>query len=250
MKIHDKKVLFVIGIGGIIAAAIFVSGTFSSKQIYLYAWERPEDFSFLKNSSNTSVIFYAGDIVIKNKRALINFRRSPISILDDIRSFPLIRIDSFDSPNNFESNLSLMSDFIVKICKSYRECHIDFEARTSEYSLYSELLKRVNSKLPNTKILITALASWCSDQSWFDNANFEAAIPMFYRMGKDSLAIKKGSVGSWFLSNSKCSDNIALSTDELDFNPRSYMRGRSVYLFNPDPWTAESYKNAIAFLGL
>lgn len=250
MKINNKKYLCIIGIGGIIAAAIFVLGTFSSKQVYLYAWERPEDFSFLKNSSNTSVVFYSGDIVIKNKRALINFRRNPLSIPDGIRSFPLIRIDSFDSPNNFESNLSLMSDFIVKICKSHHECHIDFEARTSEYPLYAELLKNVSSQLPDTKILITALASWCSGQSWFDDANFEAAIPMFYRMGKDSLAIKKGSVGSWFLSNPKCSDNIALSTDELDFNPRKYMRGRSVYLFNPAPWTEESYKNAISYLGL
>ncbi|MDO8467321.1 MAG: hypothetical protein Q7S83_04270 [bacterium] len=235
-------------IGGVLAINILI--VLSNKSIYLYAWERPEDFSFLKNSSNTSVVFYAGDVVIKNKRALINFRRNPLSIPDDIQSFPLIRIDSFDSPNNFESNLSLMSDFIVKICKSYRECHIDFEARTSEYSPYSELLKIVDSELPNTKILITALASWCSDQSWFDDANFEAAIPMFYRMGKDSLAIKKGSVGSWFLSNPKCSDNIALSTDELDFNPRRYMRGRSVYLFNPNQWTAESYKNVISYLGL
>lgn len=223
---------------------------YNQREIYLYAWERPEDFSFLDKDSYTTIVFYAGDVVIKNNKAVFNLRRNQLIIPEGIKHFPLVRIDSFDSPDALVKNEAEIASFVINICGLYKECQIDFEARTSEYNFYINLMNKVRAVLPNNKISATALASWCSSPSFIDNLSADIAVPMFYRMGRDAFKIKSGEVGSWFLSNSKCSDTIALSVDELDFNPRRYMRGKSVYLFNPDPWTRDSYKKTLSHLGL
>lgn len=242
-----KCALLVILVGGIVFL-IFTKNNYS--KIYLWAWERPENFSFLKEYSNTTIVFYAGDIVIKGGKATTNLRRNPLFIPNNVKSFPLVRIDSFDSPSNLVANTDKISDFIIKICGLYKECQLDFEARTSEYDFYLGLMNKIRTILPDKKISVTALASWCSGKSFLDNLATDKAVPMLYRMGKDSSKIKKEAVGKWFLSNLKCGDSIALSVDELDFNPRRYMRGRSVYLFNSNPWTEESYKSTLSHLGI
>ncbi len=250
MTINNKHIyggFFIIG--GIIAAIFLIVQAKTSQPIYLYAWERPEDFSFLDKNQNTNIVFYAGDIVIKNNKIITSLRRNKMIIPDGIKEIPLIRIDSFESPNVLIDNTDRTSDFIIKICSGFDECQIDFEARTSEYAFYSALLDKVRESLPNKNIVITSLASWCSGDL-LNSFPVNNAVPMLYRMGKDGKDIKSGTVGNWFLSNPKCSDSIALSVDELDFNPRQYMRGKSVYLFNPEPWTRDSYKETLSYLGL
>jgi hypothetical protein len=239
-----KQNWIIICIGGVVAAPVFIY-THSSSQIYLYAWERPEDFSFLKDQSGVGIVFYAGDIVIKDNKIDTILRRNSLKIPDGLKSIPLIRIDSFDSPDVLNKNKDNITKFIIQICGSFRECQIDFEARTSEYDFYINLMDGVHTALPNTKISATALASWCSSPSFIDNLSANIVVPMLYRMGKDSSRIKGGDVGSWFLSNSKCSDNIALSTDELDFNHKRYSEGKSIYLFSPESWTRESFQKAL-----
>lgn len=240
-------VAFVIAVIGIALVAFTRA---HSPKVYLWAWERPEDFSFLNKSSNVAVVFYAGDVVVKDGKATTTLRRNPLFIPDGIKSFPLIRIDSFDSPDNLIANIDKISDFIVKICSSFKECQIDFEARISEYDFYLKLMDKIRVTLPNKEISVTALASWCDDKSFLDSFPANIAIPMLYRMGKDSDAIKRGEVGSWFLSNSKCSDTIALSTDELDFDHSRYSKGKSIYIFNPESWSEDTYKKVGALIGI
>ena len=43
----SRKIVFIICIGGVIAVAVFIINMIPNRQVYLYAWERPEDFSFL-----------------------------------------------------------------------------------------------------------------------------------------------------------------------------------------------------------
>lgn len=249
IMINNFKLKHFLIVGGIVAAVFLFVYFHSENQIYLYAWERPENLSFLNAKSNTAVVFYAGDIVIKNGNAINNLRRNRLTIPDGIKKIPLVRIDSFESPNVLLDNIDPVSNFVIKICSGFADCQIDFEARTSEYEFYSDLLSKIKNALPDNNISITALASWCSG-NLLDDFSVQNAIPMLYRMGKDAKVIKDGTVGKWFLSNSKCGGNIALSVDELDFNPRRYMRGRSVYLFNPEPWTSDSYKRTLSYLGL
>ncbi len=239
----------VLALGGILAAIFLINKSISSNLVYLYAWERPEDFSFLDENSKTTIVFYAGDLVIKDNKIFSTLRRNLLNIPDGLNHFPLIRIDSFESPDVLMANIDQALDFIVRICYGFNDCQIDFEARTSEYEFYSALLDRVEKALPDKNISITALASWCSGEI-LNDLSIKNAVPMLYRMGKDSKNIKDGSVGKWFLSNNKCSDSIALSVDELDFDPREYIRGKSVYLFNPEPWTKDSYQKALSYLGL
>src|SRR3989338_408125 len=217
-------------------------------EIYLYAWERPESFSFLGKNSNVTVVFYAGDVVTKDGKATVTPRRNSLFIPTGIKSFPLIRIDSFDSPSNLVANIDKISDFIVNICEPYEEGQLDFEARTSEYDFYLGLMDKIRAALPDKKVSVTALASWCSGKGLLDDLYTQVAVPMLYRMGRDGTAIKNGEVGYWFLSNSKCNDSIALSIDELDFDHSRYSNGKSIHFFNPRPLNEDSYKKALSHL--
>jgi len=250
-KFKISKTHIIVLVVVLILIILFLLGQFSRNKhdIYLYAWERPEDFSFLTENNKTSVVFYTGSIVIENGEAIITPRINSLFIPKNIESIPLVRIDSFDTPRSLNNNLLEMADFIVKICSSHKVCQIDFEARTSEYEFYSDLLENIHKSMPGTEISVTALASWCSSENnWLNDSSASEVIPMFYRMGKDSTRIKSGDVGKWFLSNPRCDKSIALSTDELDFDSSRYTKGKSIYLFNPKSWTKESLEKALAYL--
>lgn len=237
----------------IILAAVFflilslVLFKINSKKIYLYAWDRPENFSFLENKifNKPTIVFLAGSIVLHPGSVEYTNRKNTLITPKNIVKLPVIRIDD-SGDNEFSKKTEEIRKFIVEICKSYPECQLDFDAKESQYGSYRDLISKVKANLPDTKISLTALASWCAIGSWLDNMPAAYAVPMLYRLGEEESAIKKGIDGSWFMANKLCKDNIAFSTDELNFNFRQYIKGRNVFLFNPEPWTENEYHNVIA----
>lgn len=218
---------------------------YNQKETYLYAWERPEDFSFLEKDSNVTVVFYVGGISITDNGLKITKRGNVLNIPDGIDSFPFIRIDNFSKIAALESSRNAISNFIVSVCSGHEKCQLDFEAKVSEYEFYQKLLVTVAKDMPKTKISITGLASWCSRSAWFDQGPISAVVPMLYRLGPSSRAIKGGSM---IMANRLCEDSVALSMDELDINFKKYVRGKDVYIFNPNSWTSSDYEKVVELL--
>jgi hypothetical protein len=83
---------------------------------------------------------------------------------------------------------------------------------------------------------ITALASWCQGDRWIESPPVADAVPMLFRMG----AGERWAGGDF--RDRVCRASLGVSTDEL---PHSAPHGRRLFVFNPRPWNAETYRGAL-----
>lgn len=236
----------------VILAALAAIFFYSSRSIYLYAWERPEDLSFLSqvnNSKHLNVVYYAGGIVISNGRTNIVPRRNSLIIPSEINKIPVIRVDNFEGLTSLQNSQAAIVKYVTFTCTGYKDCQLDFDARVSEYPVYSSILAEIKQKLPNTRLTMTALASWCGNKSWLDQLSIEEVVPMLYRLGNNSSVARALNDGS-LLKNEKCRKSVAFSADELDFNFKQYLNRHSIYLFNPVSWTADNLNQFRHKLGI
>ncbi len=214
-------------------------------RIYLWAWERPEDLRFLETSKEkVTVVYYAGDVVIQNGQMEIQSRRNSLSLPSGIKKIPVVRIDNFGNAGMLDGGrIKDIADFIIFQCSQadISGCQIDFDASVLEREKYKQLVADIKSKIPsNIQLSITALVSWCHTFSWLDELDIVFAVPMFYRMGPDATLIRSGNVGETFMKAKKCKRAIGVSTDE-PVPDKKFLRDRDIYLFNPEPWTKESF---------
>jgi Protein of unknown function (DUF3142) len=119
---------------------------------------------------------------------------------------------------------------------------IDFDARTSEHTFYSQLLGELRRKLgPAYPISITALASWCLDDPWIHNLPVNEAVPMLFSMGSEEALIRHYLSSTDTFPEPLCRGSIGISTGEWWPDP---VRGRTrAYVFNEVPWTREAVEN-------
>lgn len=69
---------------------------------------------------------------------------------------------------------------------------LDMEARPSQRDYYKELVREIRSVLPaEVKLSVTALAWWCRSDQWFNDLAADEIVPMFFRMGADSSAMRQ-----------------------------------------------------------
>ena len=207
----------------------------------LWAWERPEDLSFLEDKS-IGVAYYAGGIVYSNYGMELIPRLNTIIIKPETKKIAVIRIDNKGSGSSLKSDyLKMSANFITNLCKdsNLTACQIDFEVRSSEKDFYKKLISEVRNKLTyRVPLTITALASWCDKNSWLNSLAI-MATPMFYRLGLEDHEIKTGLVGKTFMQARACQKSIGVSTDEK-LPDSKYFKNKSIFIFNPNSWTSAS----------
>jgi len=226
-------------------AYFFLPQKADQKKIYLYAWERPQDFSFLAENDyyikNVGVAYLAGEITSKNGKLAFHNRRNPLIIPEDIEVISVVRINPLNTLEELTDNKEEIARFITDHCFRAGQCQLDMDTRPSEYSSYGEIIGIVNDNL-GYRVSISALASWCNKKSWMNDLKISYAVPMLYRMGESSFLLKAENI---ILDNNFCKKNVALSTDELDFDFQRYVVNKNVFVFNPDTWTKESLDDII-----
>jgi hypothetical protein len=68
---------------------------------------------------------------------------------------------------------------------------LDLEARPSQRADYRDLVRNIRTALPHElKLSVTALAWWCRSAPWLDDLAADEVVPMFFRMGRDSAALR------------------------------------------------------------
>jgi hypothetical protein len=92
--------------------------------------------------------------------------------------------------------------------------------------------------MPNLKVSITALASWCVDDGWIETLDIEYAVPMLYRMGDDAHKIMHSFSSTLAWPVKKCQNNVAFEVQGTFIKPT---RNAKVFLFNNKAWSEKDW---------
>ena len=211
-------------------------------RIFLWAWERPEDLRFL-NPNKTGVAVLAKTLILDGTQIRIYPRLQPIQLPPGITTLAVVRIESASAIPETALIKMVIEELQEFMNGPAAGIQIDFDARVSEREFYRQMIEELRRMLPPGKLLsITALASWCIHDDWISDLPVDEAVPMLFRMGKDEDFINRYlSSGQDFLAD-RSRFSLGLSLDE----PQATVpRNRRIYLFNPHPWTEESFKTEL-----
>ena len=210
--------------------------------VLLWAWERPEDLRFI-DPQKTGVAFLAKTLYLRGDKVIVRPRLQPLQLSPGTKLVAVIRIetDRADKPTLSHSQVTQTAKEIVNISVS-SVVQIDFDATVSERSFYRELLQAVRRDLPeSTSLSITALASWCAGDNWLSDLPVDEAVPMLFRMGVERRQFQSRLESGVKFESSQCQNAAGVSTDE----PVNVPAADHLYIFNPQPWTKDSFDRAM-----
>ncbi len=210
-------------------------------RVILWAWERPEDLQFL-NTNRYGVAFLAQTLTLKNDDVLLKPRRWPLKVSPATRLIAVTRIESRKTTGQSvalsDNQRNRVATLILKTLEegNVSAVQVDFDAVVSERTFYRSLLHELRQKLPdNVPLSITALASFCVGDRWLTDLPVDEAIPMVFRMGKDSSAIKTMLSDGKDFREGICQRSYGIAVDE-PFDVRLDSE-RRVYVFNSQAWS-------------
>lgn len=241
--------------------------------VYLWAWERPEDLRFLAGES-IGVAFLAKTLFLRSPAKItasdtasgveVRPRMQPLHVPARIPLTAVVRVEtpqravaaayqesSRASVVFSEKQMARASEEIAEAARlpGVNAVQVDFDATRSEQALYRTLLTETRKRIPaNTRLSITALASWCVGDRWLDQlppGTIDEAVPMLFRMGPGGPEIVNFVRSGKEFPVAVCKNGIGISTDEV-FS-RSIFSGelplnrdsktpKRIYLFAPQGW--------------
>jgi hypothetical protein len=200
-------------------------------RLVLWAWERPVDLRALP--PGIGVAFLAQTITASPGASVVAPRRQPLLVAP---AAPLIAVTRIETPTGEPApgQVDEIAHAIAATAALPRviAIQIDFDAVASQRPMYRQLLHAVRRALPPAMPLsITALASWCMQDTWLDDLPSDEAVPMLFRMG---AAEASHGTALTRLRAPACAAAVGTSLDE----PLPGATGRRrVYVFNSQPWT-------------
>lgn len=204
-----------------------------------WAWERREDLRFL--GAGATVAWYAGIITLDRDRVVVEPRRNPLFVAEDVHRVAVIRIET-RRPSLSPQQLQETVTAIRRLYRNAEELQIDFDALTSERRFYRALLEALRRELP-VRLSITALASWCLEDRWMKDLPVDEAVPMLFRMGRDEHTIHERLRTLTVFPEPRCRASAGISLDEpLPRIPRA----ERVWVFNPKRWTEAQWNDALS----
>ena len=126
--------------------------------VMLWAWERPEDLSFL-DCRQAGIAFLAQTIVLEGGEMNARPRMQPMKVPEGCSLVAVVRIESKDRAL---SDSSALAARIAKLAVGGRVAavQVDFDAAESERCFYRSMLEDLRRRLPkDVGLSITALAS-------------------------------------------------------------------------------------------
>jgi len=224
--------------------------------VVLWAWERPEDLRFA-NPRDVGVAFLAQTIFISD-RAIpaglsVRARLQPLRFAEGAQLIAVTRIEARDATFvNATIRQERVSAIALAIANTagitdVAAVQVDFDAVESQREFYRELLEELRTQLPEgMPISITALASWCSEDDWLKALPVDEAVPMLFRMGADGQNIRRQILNGEEFRARACRGSLGVSTNEKFLDLRRVDRSRRrVYLFDPRPWNAAAFQEAL-----
>jgi hypothetical protein len=214
-------------------------------RLVLWAWERPEDLRFL-SGNEVDVAFLLATVTLTDSVVRVLPRRQPLRVPPGVALKATVRMEMHDGASLARFTPERLDEVVGKLEALSRRYavtafQIDFDARASETDAYVAVLQRLRERLPaGMPLSITGLASWCMPGGWIEKAPVDEVVPQLFRMGPDSPA--------WRTRFARglprpCSGSLGLAMDEWRPVPPGVS---TLYVFNPQPWTAAAFARASA----
>jgi hypothetical protein len=235
----------------------------SFPQTFVWAWERPEDLTFI-DARNTGVAYLAETIFVSNSQAqpdsaasgvVIRPRMQPLRIPDGAALMAVARIEMRGElpPDKSvgaqaDPRIEEVATEIAHLAEipGVEAVQVDFDATVSQRAFYSAILAELRRRLPaEMPLSVTALASWCYGDPWINSLPIDEAVPMLFRMGVDDRNIRQKLADGEDFHSPVCGESLGFSTDErVPVVSPAMLSGRRIYWFHPRPWTAAAFHSA------
>ncbi|MEP6925682.1 MAG: DUF3142 domain-containing protein [Pyrinomonadaceae bacterium] len=219
--------------------------------VILWAWERPENLEFI-DSNKYGVAFLAQTIILQKNEVIFRPRRQPLKVNPETKLIAVTRIESQimsgERPDLTAAQQREIIELVLKTIKlpKVSAVQIDFDAAVSERDFYRNLLSEVRAKLPTgVPLSITALASFCIGDRWFEDLPIDEAVPMIFRMGADDQKIKGFLANGNDFNEPLCRKSYGIAVDEPV--AIKFVRERRIYVFNNRAWTESDVKKVKSF---
>lgn len=206
-------------------------------RIMLWAWETPEDLRGL-DKSRTGVAFLAGELRVGDD-VTVRPRMQPLALDPNTWVMAVVRVEPTPGFVDSEALRMKTARTLVGVAgqRGVRGVQVDFDATATQRDFYAAVLREVRRELPREMpISITALVSWCGDNSWLRSLPVDEAVPMFFRMGGPAVEGMRRTRSQNGIHAAVCTGSVGVSTDEAW--PAIGARQR-VYVFRAGPWTKE-----------
>ena len=217
-------------------------------QKILWAWERPEDLRFL-DPKEFGVAFLAQTIYLENENVTPKPRRQLLDVSPGTYMIAVTRIETNKDGTKRPSFDAEMVGKVAVLIKNtldlpdVKGIQIDFDAVVSEREFYRKVIFELRGRLDKSAgegvrapLTMTALASWCTGDAWFNDFPVDEAVPMAFQMGADSERVKT------YLRNGNdwreplCRGSYGISLEETKFD--GMKQGRRIYYFKNTSWNS------------
>jgi len=202
-------------------------------RITLWAWERRENLATL--DTQRTMVAYLDRTVTIGPAVMSQPRRNPIVLPTTAKRIPVVRIEVapgavFDDATRASVVRQLLSAASEPGAEALQ---IDFDATRSQRGFYRQLLLDVRQQMPaQLPLSMTALASWCSWDSWLNGLPVDEAVPMMFRMEPDRQRAPRD-LDEFKIREPLCRSSVGISTTEPW--PEN-IHGKRIYIFADEGW--------------
>ena len=209
--------------------------------LMLWAWDRNDDLRFI-DTGDTGVAFLAATVTLRGEGVVLKPRHNPLALPAGVRRVAVAHVEtdraerptlSREQLRRFVETLAAVGDGVP-----HHVLQVDFEAVTSQRAFLIDAIAALRQRRPGSAISVTALASWCFNESWTVRLAADEVVPMLFRMGYDGRRLRAHLENGGDFRGSECRSSMGVATDEL---PAVLPFGRRIYVFSPRRWTAETY---------
>ncbi len=211
--------------------------------VILWAWERPEDLSFI-DTNRVGVAFLAQTLILENDEVVFRPRRQPLKVPPSTVLIAVTRIEpvrsSTKQPAFSQSQLRKLVSLVIQTTEldNISAVQIDFDVAKSERLFYRHFLHALRDRLPDRMPLsMTALASFCIGDRWLEGLPVDEIVPMVFRMGLDSQRVKTFLADGNDFREPLCRNSFGVALDEPV--EMSWRNERRLYVFNNSGWTSD-----------
>jgi hypothetical protein len=210
--------------------------------LMLWAWDRDDDLRFV-DIRDAGVALLAATLTLRGEDVVLAARRNPLTLPPGISRVAVAHVetDRAEPPTLSGAQLRRFVETLAMIGEEvpHRVLQIDYEAVASQRAFFIDAMAALRRRLPGAAISVTALASWCFNESWIPQLAADEVVPMLFRMGYDGRRLRQHLAGGGDFRQPECRSGLGIATDEL---PAVLPPGRRVYAFSPRRWTPETYE--------